>query len=100
LGNAIKFTPRGGEIKIRGLKGDGEVLIQVIDNGIGIARENQEKVFQKFYQVDSSFTRAAGGVGLGLAIAREIVEAHGGKIWVESEGLGKGSKFCFTLPLA
>jgi signal transduction histidine kinase len=100
LGNAIKFTPRGGKIMVRGSKGDGEVQIQVIDNGIGIARENQEKVFQKFYQVDSSFTRAAGGVGLGLAIARDIVEAHGGKIWVESEGLGKGSKFCFTLPLA
>ena len=100
LGNAIKFTPRGGEIKVYGSKGDGEVLIQVIDNGIGIARENQEKVFQKFYQVDSSFTRAAGGVGLGLAIAKEIAEAHGGRIWVESEGLGKGSKFCFTLPLA
>jgi histidine kinase len=78
---------------------DDSVEVQVIDNGIGIDRENLAKVFEKFYQVDSSYTRAAGGVGLGLAIAKEIIETHGGKIWVESEGLGKGSKFCFTLLL-
>ena len=99
LGNALKFTPVGGKIKIIGITGDNTVEMRVIDDGVGIAKENLEKVFEKFYQVDSSYTRTAGGVGLGLAIAKEIVESHGGKIWVESEGLGKGSKFCFTLPI-
>jgi signal transduction histidine kinase len=99
IGNAIKFTPKGGLVEISGKLRDGDILIQVADNGIGITRENLEKVFDRFYQVDSSYTRAAGGVGLGLAIAKEIVVAHGGKIWAESEGLGKGAKLCFTLPL-
>lgn len=99
LGNCLKFTPKGGCIRVAGVKEDDKAQIQVIDNGVGIARENLEKVFEKFYQVDSSYTRAAGGVGLGLSIAREIIEAHGGKIWVESDGLGKGSRFCFTLPI-
>jgi PAS domain S-box-containing protein len=99
FGNVLKFTPVGGKIKIVGITRDSTVELRVIDNGIGIARENLEKVFGKFYQVDSSYTRSAGGVGLGLAIAKEIVESHGGKIWVESDGLGKGSSFCFTLPI-
>jgi len=99
IGNAIKFTPKGGSVEISGKLRDGDILIQVADNGIGIAKENLEKVFDRFYQVDGSYTRAAGGVGLGLAIAKEIVTAHGGKIWAESEGLGKGARFCFTLPL-
>ncbi|MFH1347756.1 MAG: HAMP domain-containing sensor histidine kinase [Candidatus Margulisiibacteriota bacterium] len=99
IGNSLKFTPQGGLIKIVGIKEDDTARVQVIDNGVGIAKENLEKIFDKFYQVDSSYTRAAGGVGLGLAIAKEIVETHGGKIWVESGGVGKGSKFCFTLPV-
>jgi signal transduction histidine kinase len=100
LGNALRFTPRGGQIAVCGIPQDGNILVQVIDNGIGIAKENQEKIFQKFYQVDSSFTRAVGGMGVGLAVAKEIVEAHGGRIWVESEGEGRGAKFCFTLPIS
>ena len=100
LGNAFKFTPRGGQIAVCGIPQDGTVLVQVIDNGIGIAKENQGGIFNKFYQVDSSFTRAVGGMGVGLAVAKEIVEAHGGKIWVESEGVGRGAKFCFTLPIS
>ncbi|MCX5726138.1 MAG: ATP-binding protein [Candidatus Saganbacteria bacterium] len=99
LGNALKFTPKGGLVKIVGIKQDNAIEIQVIDNGIGITKENMEKIFDKFYQVDSSYTRIAGGVGLGLAIAREIVESHGGKIRVESEGLGRGTKFYIILPL-
>ncbi|MGB9612855.1 MAG: sensor histidine kinase [Candidatus Margulisiibacteriota bacterium] len=99
LGNALKFTPRGGEIKIRAFAADSAIRIEVIDNGIGIAPENLERIFEKFYQVDSSLTRPAGGMGIGLSIAKEIVELHGGKIWAESEGLGRGSKFIFILPI-
>jgi len=100
FGNALKFTPVSGRIKIVGIKADNSVELRVIDNGIGIARENLEKIFEKFYQVDSSYTRATGGVGLGLAIAKEIVEAHGGRIWAESDGIGRGSRFCFTIPIS
>jgi PAS domain S-box-containing protein len=99
LGNALKYVPKGGAVKIVATREDGSVKIQVIDNGIGIAKENFEKLFERFFQVDTSSTRSAGGVGLGLSIAKGIIEAHGGRIWVESEGLGKGSRFCFTLPL-
>ncbi len=100
LGNAFKFTPKGGKVSISGKAVDDSVVLYVADDGIGIDKDNIEKVFEKFYQVDSSYTRAAGGVGLGLAVAKEIVEAHGGRMWVESEGLGKGSKFCFNLPIS
>lgn len=99
LGNALKFTPLNGYIEIIGIKEDGTIQLQVIDNGIGLEKDRLEKIFDKFYQVDGTYTRAAGGVGLGLTIAKEIVEAHGGKIWAESEGLGRGTKFCFTLPV-
>jgi signal transduction histidine kinase len=64
-----------------------------------VAAQHLQKIFDRFYQVDTSYTRSSGGLGMGLAIAKEIVEAHGGKIRVESEGLGKGSSFCFTLPI-
>ncbi|HVN67083.1 MAG TPA: ATP-binding protein, partial [Candidatus Sulfotelmatobacter sp.] len=60
---------------------------------------NHEKIFEKFFQVDSSYTRRASGIGMGLAIVKEIIKAHGGRIWVESAGLGRGAKFIFTLPL-
>ena len=99
LGNAVKFTPRGGWVKVVGTREDDTARIQVDDNGIGIAKENLEKIFDRFYQVDSSYTRAAGGVGLGLSIAKEIVEAHSGHIWAESEGLGRGTRIIFTLPI-
>jgi signal transduction histidine kinase len=99
LENAIKFTPKGGGVKVLGSRKDDTVEIQVADDGIGLAREHLEEVFARFFQVDTSYTRIAGGVGLGLTIVKEIVEAHGGKIWAESEGLGKGSRFCFTLPI-
>ena len=71
----------------------------MIENGIGIAPELLEKVFEKFFQIDSSYTRAAGGIGMGLAIARELVGLHGGRIWAESRGAGKGSKFIIILPI-
>ena len=76
------------------------VRVSVRDNGIGIPQEHLRHVFDRFYRVDKSRSRQAGGSGIGLTIARHIVEAQGGRIWVESEGEGKGSVFGFTLPLA
>jgi GAF domain-containing protein len=97
LGNAIKFSPRGGSITIE-VKDDGAMIqLGVLDTGVGIPPDKLDRVFDRFYQVDGSATRRFGGAGLGLAIARRIVEAHGGRIWVESE-VGKGSAFKFTLP--
>ena len=99
LGNALKFTPKGGKVLITGSVKDKSVEVRIADNGIGLAKENLEKIFEKFSQLDSSTTRVAGGLGLGLVFAKEIVEAHGGKIWAESAGLGRGSAFIFTLPI-
>ncbi|MCK4734383.1 MAG: hypothetical protein KAT65_18150, partial [Methanophagales archaeon] len=96
LNNAIKFTPRSGEISIKAREFNGQVEVKVSDTGIGIPPEDLEKVFDKFYQVDSTLTREAGGTGLGLAICKGIIEAHNGHIMAESE-LGKGSTFIFTL---
>jgi len=101
--NAIKFTPDHGEIKLCGyiLEEDLETVtiqIDIIDNGIGIAKAEQEAIFHLFEQVDKTVTRVYGGAGLGLPVAKRIVELMDGKIWVESE-LGKGSKFSFTCKL-
>ncbi|MBN2058012.1 MAG: hypothetical protein JW782_04395 [Candidatus Saganbacteria bacterium] len=99
IGNSLKFTPKGGWITIKaGLDGT-NIKIEVVDNGIGIAREYLEKIFAKFFQIDSSYSRAAGGIGMGLAIAKELIELHGGKLWAESPGLGRGASFIFTLPV-
>jgi len=73
--------------------------VSVIDSGIGIKQEDQERIFEPFYQLDNSLTRGKGGTGLGLALVRQIVGKHGGRVWVESE-YGQGSRFTFTLPLA
>lgn len=100
LGNALKFAPRGGWVKVNGRLAGDKVIIEVGDNGIGVAPENLSRLFEKFYQVDGTYTRAAGGVGLGLAIAKEIVAAHGGEIRAESPGVGRGLKIIFTLPIA
>jgi len=100
LGNTLKYVPQGGHVTVSEKIEGNNIRIEVADNGIGIAKENLEKIFDKFFQVDGSYTRSAGGVGLGLAIVKEIVTAHGGKIWAESEGVGKGAKFIFTLPIA
>jgi PAS domain S-box-containing protein len=99
LSNALKFTDGGGRVTIDARERNGMVEVCVSDTGIGIPRSLQDKIFERLYQVDSSGTRRYGGVGLGLAIAKELVEAHGGRITVESEP-GKGSRFCFTLPAA
>jgi signal transduction histidine kinase/CheY-like chemotaxis protein len=99
LTNAIKFTPAGSPIDVR-LRRDGrEVLAEVADTGIGIPREEQQRIFERFYQVESSSTRKYGGIGLGLAIVRQILDAHGATIEVQSAP-GKGSTFRFRLPVA
>lgn len=100
IGNSLKFTPSGGKIVLEIKEEKGSVLILVEDSGIGIAAENLKKVFDKFYQVDVSYAREKGGIGMGLAIARALIEAHGGKIWAESGGLGRGAKFFVRLPIS
>ncbi len=99
LSNAIKFTPPGGEIRLRLRRRDGEVEVEVSDRGIGIPRRALDLIFERFFQVDSSSTRAYGGVGLGLAIVREILRAHGRMIAVDSTE-GQGTTFRFALGLA
>ena len=99
LSNATKFTPDGGRLKIEAVREDKWCQVSVIDNGIGIKKEDQERIFEPFYQLDNSLTRERTGTGLGLALVKQIIEKHGGQIWVESE-YGRGSRFTFTLPLA
>jgi CheY-like chemotaxis protein/anti-sigma regulatory factor (Ser/Thr protein kinase) len=100
LTNAIKFTPEEGKIEVRSLQVGSRVHIQVKDTGIGIQPEFIPFVFDRFRQADSSTTRAHGGLGLGLAIVRHLVELHHGKIYVESEGEGKGATFTLELLLS
>jgi signal transduction histidine kinase len=98
LSNAVKFTPEGGQIKVDATLRDSAVIVSVTDTGIGIAKEDQEVIFEEFRQVGTNYAQKREGTGLGLSLTRKFVELHGGKIWVESEP-GRGSKFTFTLPL-
>ena len=116
VGNSIKFTPAGGRVTVAVMKDDGRrtkderrtrpsslvprpsLIISVADTGIGIDKKDFNKLFSRFGQLDSSLTRKIGGTGLGLSICKELVQMHGGEIWVESEA-GKGSIFSFTLPI-
>ena len=95
---AVKFTPEGGRIGIAARQSDGAVEISVSDTGVGIAPEDQPKIFEEFRQVGSDSTHKSEGTGLGLMLAKKFVELHGGRIWVTSE-VGKGSTFSFTLPI-
>jgi len=100
VGNAVKFTPGGGQISISASDGGDFIQVDVMDTGLGIPRQDLERVFDKFYQVTlPGSQKKAAGTGLGLPISKGIIEKHGGKIWVESE-LGKGSKFSFRLPVS
>ncbi len=95
--NAVKFTPPQGRIEISCKLVDGEVQVCVSDNGIGIPHKDRDRIFERFYQVEPHIARKHGGLGLGLAIAKSMVELHGGRIWCESVE-GKGSRFTFMLP--
>jgi signal transduction histidine kinase len=97
LSNAVKFTPEGGRIGINARQTNGAVEISVTDSGIGIALEDQPRIFEEFRQVGGDYADKKEGTGLGLTLAKKFVELHGGRIWVESE-VGKGSTFTFTLP--
>jgi signal transduction histidine kinase len=102
LGNAIEFTPSGGRVWLRASRAVGDVpeaqLVEVGDTGVGIAPEHHDLIFREFAQVDATPSRPHHGTGLGLTIARKLVELHGGRIWVEST-LGSGSRFYFTVPI-
>jgi two-component system, NarL family, sensor histidine kinase BarA len=104
VGNAIEFTPSGGHVWVRASRASLEkseqiasVLVEVGDSGVGIAAEHHDLIFREFAQVDATPSRPHHGTGLGLTIARKLVELHGGRIWVESE-LGSGSRFYFMVP--
>jgi signal transduction histidine kinase len=98
LGNAIKFSPAGSLITVRVWRDEGWVRADLEDQGIGIPADKLDQIFDRFYQVDGSTTRRYGGTGLGLAIVKTIVEAHGGRVTVESE-VGVGSTFSVLLPI-
>lgn len=100
LSNAIKFTPKDGCVDVDCRRDESHAVLTVTDNGRGISRELLPHIFEAFRQEDSSTTRATSGLGLGLAIVRKLVELHGGSIQVASEGLGRGSVFTLTLPVA
>ena len=97
LGNAIKFSPDGGQIVVAVQDAGERLQVSVSDQGIGIPKDQHERIFERFYQIDGSARRRFGGAGLGLAIVKRIVEAHEGQVWVESEP-GRGSTFYFTVP--
>ncbi|HVH72448.1 MAG TPA: ATP-binding protein, partial [Candidatus Dormibacteraeota bacterium] len=97
LDNAIQYTPVGGQVTLEARADSSEVTFTISDTGIGIPLADQPRIFERFYRVDVARSREIGGTGLGLAIAKHLVEVHGGRIWVESE-VGKGSRFCFTVP--
>lgn len=97
--NAMKFSPQGGTITVEGEVADDEVWVTVADQGIGISEAEQTRIFERFYRVSESGAGTVPGTGLGLHICRILVQAHGGRIWVESQP-GQGSRFTFTLPIA
>ena len=98
LGNAARFSPDGGNIKIEAINKGEWCQVSVVDNGIGIKEEDQKRIFEPFYHLDSPFIKEQNGTGLGLVVVKRTVEKHGGQVWVESE-YGKGSTFFFTIPV-
>ena len=99
LNNAVRFMPEPGNIIVRLTATEDNALVEIQDNGIGIPPDKLTRIFEQFYQIEDHMTRRYGGLGLGLAIARVLVELHGGRIWAVSDGLGKGATFKIQLPL-
>ncbi|ANU14618.1 cell wall metabolism sensor histidine kinase WalK [Planococcus halocryophilus] len=97
ISNALKYSPEGGKVRFNMTVEEGFLLIQISDEGMGIPKENVDRIFDRFYRVDRARSREMGGTGLGLAISKEMINAHGGVIWAESK-LGKGTSIFFTLP--
>ena len=97
LDNAIKFNKKGGEVFIEATHERNFIKVRISDTGVGIPEKNLDKVFDILYQIDASTIREYSGTGMGLAVVKKIIEAHGGKIWVESE-LGRWTRFTFRLP--
>ncbi|MCI0713050.1 MAG: ATP-binding protein [Chloroflexi bacterium] len=98
LGNALNYTPYGGNVTVSLTADNGQVDIAVQDSGVGLSAQDLQRVFQRFYRVDKSRARASGGSGIGLTVSKHIVEAHGGSIRASSDGPGQGSTFTVTLP--
>ena len=97
IGNAIKYSPTGGAVRVTGRVLPDEVIVSVSDEGIGIPVEEQARIFERFYRVDDALSRRTAGSGLGLYLAKAVIDAHGGRIWVESAP-GHGASFSFALP--
>jgi signal transduction histidine kinase len=97
LSNAVKFSSAGGKVNVSAVRAGDSIEITVADSGMGIKQDNIPKLFQAFTQLESVYTKEYEGTGLGLALNRQLVELHGGKIWVESE-IGAGSRFSFSIP--
>jgi signal transduction histidine kinase len=100
LGNALHYTAAGGQVTVSACQENQEIRVSIVDTGIGISAEHLPHIFERFYRVDKSRSRVGGGSGIGLTIAKYLVEAHGGHLWAASPGLGQGSTFTFTLPVA
>jgi signal transduction histidine kinase len=98
LANAVKFTPDGGRVHMEAELAGSFVQVSIEDTGIGIKEQDLQRIFYPFEQAESSLSRRFQGTGLGLSLTRSMVELHGGKIWAESEGEGKGAKFFFLMP--
>ena len=99
LGNALRYTPPAGAVRVSAEQRDGAVAFHVADSGIGITPAHLPQLFERFYRVDKARSRALGGSGIGLTIAKALVEAHDGRIWAESQGAGQGATFSFSLPV-
>jgi signal transduction histidine kinase len=99
LSNAVKYSPDGGCITLTAHTARRGLVVSVTDQGLGMPATELDRIFDRFHRVHGEMSRVIGGTGLGLAICKGLVEAHGGQIWAESDGEGKGSTFKFTLPL-
>jgi signal transduction histidine kinase len=98
LDNAVKYSPQGGEIVVRLEEWEGNYLVSVTDQGIGVSPEHFDHIFEHFYRVHNTASREYAGIGLGLFVAKAIVDGHGGKIWLTNNQHGIGTTFHFTLP--